>query len=616
MRWSERLGFGPQQHLFPRIEDTEHDEDLTRWTVAGPMALNAWLKETFDRKRSFTGVFNAFAKRDEPWLNHVLEGIEFVGRMDIADRASNGLRRALQHDNRDHARPSTFGTMLTNAYDNPKHTDHNHEHSRRHERWLEAMMLNVPQLRHSHSIFQWIDSTMLFSYFHDVDQLISLQRNLVENHNFSVKKGHGPAAAVILLALHKRYAVERKVSIHKAWEICAGGALMILKHDEPESFAQAMAGMTPAYRTIPNKEHELNHDEKLIQAFDKNELDLFTVSPSQLIEILRNIKSQYGFISETDGSRYGLHPYFEEEYAEELADLATNNLPILKEVTPEQKISFRHAAEAAVLADVLDMVAPPMESMFRLLNTQYSRNRPFFRSDENPQSLLDKIFGPDGNLHQEIDSDTRRLFWHFAHMDHLHDSIITRSAFVQRVNRDHALLGAITAKRIGARIMHADYTDIDRLYLERKCYLARKTLAKADVSRVQRLLIFHAMQKTGDDREVLKLLEQRKETKLLARYMSKVEHLEIDRASIEEGLKHKPSGSLAVTQGYSDQEVWAYEAIADAVIEKLCAIYNVTAKQLRGYKKILHKHWYPDSIPYVTYDSLGGKPRTLVAPHY
>lgn len=605
MRLSERLGFGPQQHLFPRIQNTEHDDDLTRWTVAGPIALNAWLKETFDRKRSLSGVFSAFTKRDEPWLHHVLEGIEFVGRMDIADRASNGLRRALQHDNRDHARPSEFGTLLTKAYDNPAHSDHNHEHNRRHERWLEAMMLNIPELRHSHSIFQWIDSAMLFSYFHDIDQLMSLERNLAEGGNLSVKKGHGPAAAVMLLVLHKRYAVERKVSIHQSWEICAGAALMILKHDEPEMFAQAMAGMKSA---------SFLHGYDLVRSYEKNELDLFTISPSQLIKILRDVKSRHGFISDTAGSQYGLYPTFEKEYAQELTELESNDFPILKEVTPEQKISFRHAAEAAVLADVFDMDAPPVESIFRLLNTQYSRSRPFFRADEDPQLLLDNIFSPEGNLPLTVDSDARRLFWQFAHMEHVRDSIITESTFVQRINREHALLGALAVKDIGARVMRGDFTPIDRVYRERKSFLARKTLTKANVPRPDRLLIYRAMQKTGNDQEVVKLLIQRKATNLLNRYLEKIKHLEIERASVEEGLRRKPRGSRRESDVYSDEEVRAYETIADTVIERLCEKYQVTPKQLRRYQKILREHRYPDITPYVAYDSLGGVPRTLVTP--
>lgn len=605
MRWSERLGFGPQPHLFPRSENTEHDTDLDRWTIAVPIALNAWLKETFDRKRSLTGVYTAFTKRGEPWPTHVLEGIEFVGRMDIADRAMNGLRGALQWDNRDHSRPSQFGHMLARAYDNPEHSDHNHEHNRRHERWLEAMMLNIPELRHSHSIFQWIDSAMLFSYFHDMDQLVSLERNFTQERNLPVKKGHGPAAALMLLAFHKRYAVERKVSLHQAWEICAGASLMILKHDEPETFAQAMSGMKSAASL---------HGDELVHIYEKNDLDLFTLAPSQFVEILRHIKSRYGFLSEKDGSQYGLDPRFEEEYALELADLASNDVPILKDISPEEKMSFRHAAEAAVQADVFDMVAPPVESMFRLLNTQYSRNRQFFRAEEDPKLLLEKIFGLEGNLSTQEDSDVRRLFWNMTHVEHIPGSIIAESTFVRQVNREHALLGALAAKEIGSRIMRGDYTDIERLYRERKCLLARKTLAKADVPRIPGFLVYRAMQQTGDDRDVRTILEKRGELAYLNRYMDKVLHLERERESIIEGLMHKPPGSRGGASIYQEDEVRAFVAIANQVIDGLRRKYGISEKELRRYRAAITKHEYPDIIPYTTYDSLGGTPRTLVEP--
>lgn len=458
MRLSERLGFGPKQYLFPRIENTEHDADLTRWSVVGPMAINAWLKETFDRKRSLQGVFDTFTKRGEPWLEHILEGIEFVGRMDIADRASNGLRLAITRDRNDVGKESVFGCMLKRAFDNPKLSDHNHEHSRRLERWLETMMLNIGELRHSHSIFQWIDSAILFSYWHDADQLLSLERNEEEGRDLSVKKGHALAAAVMLLALHRRYAIERKVSIHDAWEISAGAALMTLKHDEPERFMEALSGTQNAYTETGGKRQYLKGDilEKL---YENNELNIFTLTPAQLIELLARIKKKHGFIGEGMGSRYGLLPAFEKEYASELHELAQNERPIIDSITDEEKRSFRLAATASVMADVFDMVAPPLEALLRSMNTQYSRQRPFF-IPASSEYMMQLITEEAGNVSADVDSDTRRVLWQLMHLEHLQDSVVTDSKFVQSVNRDSAIMGALAFRDIGSKIMQGDISDI------------------------------------------------------------------------------------------------------------------------------------------------------------
>ena len=483
MRTSEHLGFGPKQYLFPRVEDTEHDTDLTRWSIAGPIALNAWLRETFDRKRSLRGVIDTFTKRDEPWLEHILEGIEFVGRMDVADRASNGLRLAVTHDKRDTTRESAFGTMLHRAFNNPTLSDHNHEHSRRLERWLETMMLNIGELRHSHSIYHWIDSTILFSYWHDADQLISLQRNEEEGRDFSVKKGHALAGAVMLLALHKRYAVERKVSIHDAWEITAGAALMSLKHDEPERFMQALSGTQNAYIDQDGTRLYLKGDilEKL---YEDNALNLFTLTPAQLVELLRRIKKKNGFME--GGSKHGLFPAFEKEYGR-TNELEMNNRPMIETITDEEKRSFRLAATASVMADVFDMVAPPLEALMRTMNTQYSRSRPFFRM-QSPEEMMKAIMLEGGNVSAEVDSDTRRILWELANLEHLQDSVVTDSQLVRGVNRDSPSWEAIAFQDLGTRLT-GDVSDISLSMPNAKHSLVGRHWNKANIPFMKRWLL-------------------------------------------------------------------------------------------------------------------------------
>lgn len=612
MRLSEHLGFGPKPFLFERPTETKYDEDLNRWTVGGPISLEAWVRQTFDRGRSIRGVFRSFRGREERWLDHILEGIEFVGRMEVADLASNGLRGSVLWDNRDHTKPSEFGKILTRAYNNPVLADHNHEHSRRHERWLESMFLNIGELRHSHSVFMWIDSALLFSYWHDVDQLMSLERNLMGSKDLPVKRGHALGAAVMILALHNRYAIERKVSIHRAWEICAGAALMIARHDKPEGFADGLTGTAMAYHQLPDGTYERIKGEDLKHAFDTNELDLFSMAPSQLMELLREEKAQYGFV-ETEDS-WGLHPAFEEEYRHELTSLAKNTIPILKDVTPQERMSYRYAAEAAVLADVFDMVSPPTESIFRTLNTQISRGRPFFRTDMGLEAQLAHIGSDIGNIDPGVDSDVRRMFWELVHMEHIKDGITADSPFVRSINRETAIMGALAFKDIGMRIMRGDLSDIDTLYHFRKAQVARKTLAKAGYSKVRRLLVYQSVMKTGDDAVVIELLEKKGNGTLLRRYRDKVHNLDIEAQRIRDGLLQKPDSDGRDLRVYEESDRKAFAALADSVIKALSEKYSVSVGRLKRYRARVVKRSYPTVIPYRTYDSLGGTPRTLVAP--
>lgn len=608
MRLSERVGFGPKPYLFPRVEDTEHDTDLTRWSIAGPLALNAWLKETFDRKRSLRGVYDAFTKRDEPWLEHVLEGIEFVGRMDVADRASNGLRLAVAHDARDTRLPSAFGSMLKRAFDNPKLSDHNHEHSRRLERWLETMMLNIGELRHSHSIYHWIDSTILFSYWHDADQLLTLQRNEEEGKDLSVKKGHALAGAVMLLALHKRYAVERKVSIHDAWEICAGAALMSLKHDEPERFMEAMSGTQNAY-TESNGSRQYLKGEHLEKLYEHNELNIFTLTPGQLVELMTRIKKKSGFL--VDGSIFGLLPAFEKEYAAQLDELKGNGRPMIESITDEEKRSFRLAATASVMADVFDMVTPPLEALLRTMNTQYSRLRPFFRRT-SPEEMFRAITMEKGNVSPEVDCDTRRILWELMNLEHLQDSVVTDSRLVRGVNRDSAIMGALAFRDIGSHLMRGDVSDISNIYAKRKASLVQKALNKANITFMKRWLLLRDYRQSNSDTRIMTELKEIGSDAQSTMLRNKFNQLDEESNQIISSLINKP-GNEGVTH-YSEDQIVDFQNLCDRVIGELAKKYGVSEKRLKRYRGKLTRGEYPGITPYTTYDSLGGTPRTLVAP--
>ena len=120
----------------------------------------------------------------------------------------------------------------------------------------------------------------------------------------------------------------------------------------------------------------------------------------------------------------------------ELHELEMNNRPMIETITDEEKRSFRLAATASVMADVFDMVAPPLEALMRTMNTQYSRSRPFFRM-QSPEEMMKAIMLEGGNVSAEVDSDTRRILWELANLEHLQDSVCREALRGNRDNMRH-----------------------------------------------------------------------------------------------------------------------------------------------------------------------------------
>src|SRR3990167_8185848 len=96
--------------------------------------------------------------------------------------------------------------------------------------------------------------------------------------------------------------------------------------------------------------------EKLTEAFENSQVDIFSLSPTQLLGILKRIKGA--------AEGYGLPKELVEEYRDDLKELEENQSPLLKDFTTEQRESFNLTAEVALLADLMDMRIPAEEAIF------------------------------------------------------------------------------------------------------------------------------------------------------------------------------------------------------------------------------------------------------------
>jgi hypothetical protein len=614
---------------------------------------HVWYRENADRHLPSSGLLRTEHDKNESFIAHVSDGIESLRQLDIAERAANGLRWYLQYDNRNPNEESEFGKKLFRATNNWRLSDHAHKHFRRDERWIEAMMINIGALRHTHDVSRWTDSIMLVPYWHDADQLLTLQRNLDNRgmegwRDLNVKNGHGLAAAVMLLAMHKRYAVERAVTVEEAWRICAGAAYMIVKHDVPEQMFAALNGREKAYTLDEHGNHILvwgageerensQHVsyQPLRDMFEHNRLDLTSISPSQLISLLRAYKgAEPGFISTLTPN--GLDPAFEAEYIRELTALGLNDRPLLENFDERLRPSLELAAEVTVRGDTIEFTNPTFEAITRTLMTQYSMRRPWYEFSRftelyqelkqrnaalgelhGDEILLYAIFYGPGNLPLAVDFDVRRLLWEFVHTEEFSsETTIARSQYMQKVTKENVIMGIIALREFGLTIMQGDLRVLDMIYENRVRALGIKAIRKMKLSRFRSRKLRSIVNRQDAREGAFCVYESVKNTgnkELMRAYVHEIQQVFRERRSLLNNFHQKPDATNGEIRIYSREEIRHFQKIVDMVTEEFARRYNASPKEMALYRKKVLRGEFPPETPYHTYDSLAtGNFRTLL----
>ena len=165
----------------------------------------------------------------------------------------------------------------------------------------------------------------LFPYFHDLDQLLTLMSNDISERNGleendKPKKGHALAGAVMIMALTDKYMESAHMDKNEreaVEQLTAISAIMIMKHDEPEKLDEALSRDGKISGEALKK---LSTDE-LVNDFNNNKLDLFSLSRKQIIDILIRTKS--------GKSKYGLYREFEREYEGVLEKIKNDERPLI-----------------------------------------------------------------------------------------------------------------------------------------------------------------------------------------------------------------------------------------------------------------------------------------------
>lgn len=625
-------------------------------------ACTAFWKECTARAESGRGTVRPCHTSEPP--RYTAEDVEFAGLVDLAKRGSNGFRLDVIY-NLDGS-VSEFGKLFNRALENVNLSDHNYWHLRRTEQTLVSFLMNCEILR-TEEMKQWIDSAILFANRHDDDQIITLQRN-IEGEKLNAKKGHALGGVVMMLVDTERFAYERMISFDEAWKARAGGAFMIMKHDEPESLQSALQGCIDA-KGMTGVE--------LSEGYKNNQFDLATLSPSQIISLLMEVKHKNGFM--TNGSVYGLSPEYEQEHERELLALFNNHNAILPDFTVfnpdgsknEKRTALNTMTEACIAADVADMVAPPMQAIYRTLLTQYSLERPFisedslkFRSYVN-EELIDAhqpplpmsasfedyyvalILHGKGNIPSQyvtnemnLDSDLRRLLFEFNHIMSHGESEFSRQPYVIEFNRVNAICGILAVQEVGRHIIKRDLSIIDASARKEAQQLVVKILSKAGVD-AETIFKLESISRGMEDnlqsepsREILtddqldKFMNLAKDTLSLSNSQHSqlsheldnvIGHIRAVTEKVKKNIlaKNSPYSSVSTNEEHilSEKEITeqlrSFEIITSRILQYLISEYGYEGieEDIKVYRQQMHYQESPWILPYFTYASTASTSR-------
>lgn len=613
----------PPQYLFPRRPNSKIDHDLYDPVFRYKHGVSVWLRETLKRRRNIPDIIDSV--RGENIFEHVIEGFDFAHSMDIADRAANGLRVNLVFDNRklQERGHSQFGMMINYGYNNPKLAEHGHPHLRRVERLVEAMLLNIGDLRHSETVKQFIDALLLYTNFHDMAQIRNLQHNLLHSNDqiTNVKKAHGLEAAIMLLVMHRRYASERKIGHGEAWQKCAQAAAMIMLHDNPEKFLRVLNSRENAFEVYGNNLGEYKKSAmqkkigKLANVFRESQpkavVDVFSLTPRQLLLILAHLK-------QADFNTFGLPADFVKEYKVEISNLFNNQSPLLEYEDVDEKgrqvmrigmpeegrQAFNLAAEVALMGDLIDMRIPGQESILRTFRAQRSQKRNFFPYEFHLENAKKNIFSGSGELRKgdPLSSDVIRILWESTNIEKIikdlpEDNPLLKSNYLKRIIKDASIMSVLSLQEIGSALMTGDFSIIYRIYGLRRANLVHKAedRLKIKLANLSMDELTEAANHLNND-VAIRLLEE-------------INNLDIEEQEIISNLKIKFS------KVYSKNDIDNFLTLTDLVLEELYKRYKITGKEKKKYLAMSRQHRMPNSVPYQGYESIGiYPPKTLVEP--
>jgi len=515
---------------------------------------------------------------------------ELALELTIGHKLANGLRLSLLTHNKYPDILSVFGIDSTYAFNHVQWSDHGLDHVRRIHRLMDLLIGSIPDVYKKIKNPIFLYSFELFPYFHDLDQLLTLMSNDISERNGleendKPKKGHALAGAVMIMALTDKYMESAHMDKNEreaVEQLTAISAIMIMKHDEPEKLDEALSRDGKISGEALKK---LSTDE-LVNDFNNNKLDLFSLSRKQIIDILLRIKS--------GKSKYGLYREFEREYESVLEKIRNDERPLVLNPKKEDVEVIQNLTRIAILADKIDMVYPPFESIIRLLNTRISHDRSWWDSSMTPAKMHKIIVEKSGNYTDEGDCDVRRLLWESLdsarQAKKMTENQNIKNNFVYQLEMEYSLMRILAVKEFGKGIMmHKKTSIIEQIYNGRIKMLGKKVLRRMglrkDFTTVDELIM--TIEKTDFPHKNI----------LADRFKFRIRSLTEEAEKVKKMIQGK--------KGIDSTD--DFNITCDMVLADVCKIFSIepNGSVVSRLKNKIHSNVKEF---YSTYDSLGGVP--------
>jgi hypothetical protein len=521
---------------------------------------------------------------------------ELALELTIGHKLANGLRLSLLTHNNHPDILSVFGIDSTYSFNQVQWSDHGLDHVRRMHRLMDLLIASMPDYYKKIKNPIFLYAFELFPYFHDLDQLLTLMSNDINERNGlegndKPKKGHALAAAVMIMALTDKYLESAHMDKNEreaVEQLTAISAIMIMKHDEPERLDEALSREG---KITGENLKELSTD-KLFEVFNNNQLDLFSLSRKQIIDILLKTKS--------GKSKYGLYREFEREYENVLENMKKDDRPLVLNPKNEDVEAIQNLTRIAVLADKIDMVYPPFESIIRLLNTRISHDRSWWDSAMTPDKMHKIIVEQGGNYTDEGDCDVRRLLWEALdsakQAKKMSENQNMSNSFVYQLEMEHSLMRILAVKEFGNGIMvNQKKSIIDSIYDKRIELLGKKVLRRMGLKED-----FTTVKELTDTIEKTKFPNK---NILADRFKFRIRSLAEEAKKVKKMIQEKKG--IDSTNDFN--------TTCDMVLMDVCKIFSIEPEGpvVNKLKNKIHSNVKEF---YSTYDSLGGVPDIWTTP--
>ncbi|HSW88427.1 MAG TPA: hypothetical protein VLG12_04655 [Candidatus Saccharimonadales bacterium] len=485
---------------------------------------------------------------DNPIREETLETT--MGCLEVGRRISNEMRQWVYHHT------GEFGHILLAASEMDALGDHNYEHGRRFEKNLPPIIATTsPKLfLYEGQDNIYIEEIAQAASSHDFDQLMTAHRNYYEGTSLDSKTGHKVVGGVYMFLLARTYAEIARVTLEKAEEITGGTGLLNVLHGEPD----AWNGKEPA--------HGL-HGEVLLKKFDDCELDPYTLSRSQILEIGVLQKTKGGFV--TSDSPHGLHPAMEKAFGSGLISIETDDRPLFAHYTPKQRNALKLAAATINAADQLDMVLPFYEAQLRKFNVDRSIDRPTMKGD------LKEFCAEINGGSQWFTSDASRTLFEYVKLFRtIRGTSLEHNPYVYQYFKDIAVMGVLQYQQFGELIMRGNIQEISQViytsYEERFQQGREKLLRKQNAPDTQKM-INHLAHK-----------------------------LRYQRNLTMDNLTKKTRGM----EPYSNEELTIFRAGCEYALDLIMQDYQISPEEMKLYEgRLLRGEKL--LVPYKSYDSTG-----------